>query len=193
MEEESFLWAVNRFYVEESMNASTKKVIWFGLAILAFGCVAAVRAQEKNEALGSGSLTALTEEVRQLRLAVEESIRSQTQTQALGVYLSAQQSRIVQVASRLDAVRRDVEAASDRSQAMATRMANIEDMLSRVTEPTERAALESENRQISRDQKRFSLQEQQARNRETELSQSLQIENDRWGDLIARLEQMIKK
>ena len=126
MEEESFLWAVNRFYVEKSMNSSTKKVIWFGLAILAFGCIAAVRGQEKNEALGGGSLTALTEEVRQLRLAVEESIRSQTQTQALGVYLSAQQSRIVQVASRLDAVRRDVEAASDRSQAMATRMANIE-------------------------------------------------------------------
>ena len=74
------------------MNASTKKVIWFGLTILAFGCIAAVRAQEKSEASAPGSLMALTEEVRQLRHAVEESMRSQTQTQALGVYLSAQQS-----------------------------------------------------------------------------------------------------
>ena len=86
------------------MNISTKKVIWFGLAILVFGCIAVVQRQEKNEALGGGSLTALTAEVRQLRLAVEESMRSQAQTQALGVYLSAQQSRILQVASRLDAV-----------------------------------------------------------------------------------------
>jgi len=159
---------------------------------LAVGCIAAVRAQE-NEALGPGSLTALTEEVRQLRHAVEESMRTQTQTQALGVNLSAQQSRIIQVSGQLDSAQRDLNAASERSQAMATRMARIEDMLSRVTEPPERTALENENRAISLERKRFSWQEQQARNREAELSQSLQLENDRWTDLIARLEQVIKR
>jgi predicted nucleic acid-binding Zn-ribbon protein len=143
--------------------------------------------------LGSGSLAGLTAEVRQLRLAVEESARNQTQTQALGVYLSVQQSRILQVASRLDAVRRDLGAATDHSQAIATRLASIEDMLSRVTDPKERAALEDQNRGMSLEQKRVSSQEQQARNRETELSQALQLENDRWTDLISRLEQLIKR
>jgi hypothetical protein len=192
MEEESFLLVVNLFYVEESMGASSKKVLWLGVTILAVGCIAAVRAQE-NEALGPGSLTALTEEVRQLRHAVEESMRTQTQTQALGVNLSAQQSRIIQVSGQLDSAQRDLNAASERSQAMATRMARIEDMLSRVTEPPERTALENANRAISLERKRFSWQEQQARNREAELSQSLQLENDRWTDLIARLEQVIKR
>ena len=173
------------------MNASAKRM--FGMTILALGCIAATPAQEKNEPLGAGSLTALTEEVRQLRHAVEESMRSQTQTQALGVYLSAQQSRILQVAGRLDSARRDLDSASDRAQGIATRMTSIEDMLSRVTEPSERAALESENRAMTLERKRFNLQEQQARNREAELSQSLQLENDRWTDLIARLEQVIKK
>jgi hypothetical protein len=193
MEEESFLWAVNRFYVEESMNASTKKVIWFGLAILAFGCIAAVRGQEKSEALAPGSLTALTEEVRQLRLAVEESMRSQTQTQTLGVYLSAQQSRIVQVASRLDVVRSELAGVSLASQSTATRLASNEDRLSQVTNPNERLALEDHIRQMTLEQKTLSLHEQQARNRETELSQALQLENDRWADLISRLEQLIKR
>jgi len=175
------------------MNASTKKVIWFGLTILAFGCIAAVRAQEKSEASAPGSLMALTEEVRQLRHAVEESMRSQTQTQALGVYLSAQQSRTLQVAGRLDMARRDVDSATDRSQGTATRLTNIEDRLSRVTDEKERLALEEENRSIALERKRISVQEQQSRNREAELSQALQLENDRWTDLIARLEQLIKR
>jgi hypothetical protein len=43
------------FYVEESMSVSTKKVVWFGLAILVFSCIAAVQAQEKNDALDTPS------------------------------------------------------------------------------------------------------------------------------------------
>jgi predicted nucleic acid-binding Zn-ribbon protein len=175
------------------MRASTKKVIWFGVTILAFGCIAAVRAQEKNQVLGGGSLTALTAEVRQLRLAVKDSIRSQTQTQALGVYLSAQQSRIVQVASRLDVVRRELDGASLASRSIATRLARTEERLSQVTDPKERLALEDQSRAMNLEQKTLSLHEQQARNRETELSQALQLENDRWADLISRLEQLIKR
>jgi predicted nucleic acid-binding Zn-ribbon protein len=175
------------------MNASAKKVIGFGLAILAFGCIAAVRAQEKSEALGGGSLTALTGEVRQLRLAVEESIRSQTQTQALGVYLSAQQNRIGQVASRLDVVRGQLDGVSLASGSIATRLASNEDRLSQVTDPKERLALEDQSRAMNLEQKTLNLHEQQARNREAELSQALQLENDRWADLISRLEQLIKR
>jgi hypothetical protein len=175
------------------MNSSTKKVIWFGLTIMAFGCIAAVRAQEKNEALGSGSLTALTGEVRQLRIAIEESMRSQTQAQALGVYLSAQQSRIVQLASRLDVTRRELDSKTDHSQNTATILSSIQDRLSRVTDEKERLRLEDENRAMTQEQKKISFQEQRIRTREAELSQALQIENDRWNDLVIRLEQGIKR
>ena len=70
---------------------------------------------------------------------------------------------------------------------------HIEDRLSRVTDEKERLALEEENRSIALERKRISVQEQQSRNREAELSQALQLENDRWTDLIARLEQLIKR
>jgi chromosome segregation ATPase len=170
-----------------------RRVTWLGVTILAFGCIAAVRAQQRDETLGAGSLAALTAEISQLRLAVEESTRNQTQTQALGVYLSAQQSRILQVANQLDRVRKDIDAASDRSQVLATQLTSFEDMLSQATEPPRRAELENRIRAVSSEQKRASLQEQQARNREAEISQALQLENARWSDLISRLEQLIKR
>ena len=70
-----------------------------GVALLVLGHVAIAGAQGKND-VPDGSMAALTSEVRQLRVAVEELTRSQTQTQALGVYLSVQQSRILQMATR---------------------------------------------------------------------------------------------
>jgi hypothetical protein len=70
-------------------------------AALCLGCCIVLLAQGGND---GGSLAALTSEVRQLRLAVEAATRSQTQTQALSVYLSVQQSRVLHVATRLDSV-----------------------------------------------------------------------------------------
>ena len=56
-----------------------------------------------------GSMASLTAELRQLREAVEALTKVQAQTQALGVYLSAQQSRLTQTAARVDAVQKDLE------------------------------------------------------------------------------------
>ena len=39
----------------------------------------------------------------------------------------------------------------------------------------------------------IAFQEQQARAREAELAQMLQTENNRWTDLISRLEQLIRR
>ena len=55
------------------------------VAALCLGFCIVLLAQRGNN---DGSLAALTSEVRQLRLAVEDATRSQTQTQALSVYLS---------------------------------------------------------------------------------------------------------
>jgi len=85
----------------------------------------ALLAQGRTEET-AGSLAALTAEVRQLRLAVEESARRQTQTQAISIYLAAQQSRMVQLSTRLDAVRKELgaaEAASAQFVSIATNMA----------------------------------------------------------------------
>ncbi len=90
-----------------------RKLAWAGAAAGSLSCGAAMLlAQAGTEHIDPGSLSALTSELHQLRTAVEEMIRTQTQTQALGVYLSVQQSRIVQAATRLDAVRKELEAVS---------------------------------------------------------------------------------
>jgi len=70
-----------------------------------------------------------------LRLAVEESTRSHTQTHALGVYRSVQQSRLVQAAGRLDAARRDLDEGTVRTKHLAVELTNNEDEASRSTKP----------------------------------------------------------
>ena len=176
------------------MSALARRLSWFGAAVLTVTCAAAVIAQGRNDGTEAGaSLGALTSELRQLRMAVEELTRSQTQTQALGVYLSVQQSRILQVVARLDLARKELETASIRSQKIATTLANLDDELPRVAEPQQRSQIEAAIRDLKYEQKSVGLHEQQAHSQETELSQALQQEESRWADLISRLEQLIKR
>jgi hypothetical protein len=106
------------------MSASARRLSWFGGTVLSVSCVAAVLAQGRSDGIeAAASLAPLTSELRRLRVAVEELGRNQTQTQALGVYLSVQQSRILELARRLDSARKDIETTITRSQeiTLATR------------------------------------------------------------------------
>src|SRR6187401_2394334 len=174
------------------MIAFHRRLSWSVVLVFAAGSAAVVLAQEKNDAT-NGSLAALTAEIRQLRVAVEESTRSQTQTQALGVYLSVQQSRILQGATRLESARKELDALSLRSREIASQLENFQGEIIRVTEPQRRAQLEDANQQLKSEQRHVVEQEQQARAREAELSQALQVEESRWTDLITRLEQLIRR
>jgi chromosome segregation ATPase len=140
-----------------------------------------------------GSLAGLTAEVRELRLAVQQLSQTQSQTQALGVYLSVQQSRVLQVSSQLDTARRELDGASQRVADTATRLADLEEQLPRVSDPMERRALQEATREMRREHATMSAQEQQARSRELELSQSLQTEESRWSALISRLEALTQR
>lgn len=150
-------------------------------------------AQEKADPLPPGSLASLTAEVHALRLAVEESTRSQTQTQALAVYLSAAQSRLVQVAGRLDAVRSELNAARAHSRELADSLANVQTQLAGNPQPEMRVQMQEMSRVLKQQADRASEQEQVISTRESELNQALQTEESRWADLISRLEQLIKK
>ena len=173
---------------------------WCTAAFLigAFGALAL--AQDRAERFdGSGSLAALTAEVRQLRLTIEELAKGQTQlakdqtqTQALAVYLSVQQSRILQVSTRLDATRADLEKAASRSRELTTALAGAEERFPQATGPEQRA-IEEALRTLKREQEETDLQHRQAASREAELFQMLQLEEARWTDLINRLDQVIEK
>src|SRR6266550_560915 len=79
--------------------------------IAVIGCGVVLARQQVGTADATGSLAALTAEVRLLRLSVEKGADSQTQVQAMTVYLSAQQSRLLQVSARADGLRKDLDAA----------------------------------------------------------------------------------
>ena len=175
------------------MHMSKRGAAAIAALILTAGGAATLLAQATDTGAGAGSLAALTSEIRQLRLAIEQSTRTQTQAQALGIFLSAQQNRILQVTTRLDAVRKEVDATTQRSTDHATRLARLEKALELVTDPNERTAIEDESRGLKLAIKTISAEEQQARVREAEMLQAWQQEEARWNDLIARLQEIVQR
>lgn len=139
---------------------------------------------------GDESMAALTAEVRQLRVAVEELARSQAETQALGMTLAAQQGRILQLTQQLDTVRKEIAAATAGSQGIEAQLAGFREEISRMTEPGARAGFESAMRGIEAERSRLELELQQARSRENDLSRQLALEESRWNDTLARMEQL---
>jgi chromosome segregation ATPase len=163
------------------------------LTVLALS-VGVVWAQGRSDGTdASGSLAALTTEVRQLRIAVQELARSQTQSQALGVYLSVQQNRLTQAAAQLDAARKDVEGSTLRLGELSSKAGELELALQRTVAPQEREAIEQMTGVTKREQSSAARQAQQAQTRYDELSQSVQLEESRWSDLVSRLEQLLKR
>jgi chromosome segregation ATPase len=141
---------------------------------------------------GDGSLAALTAEVRQLRLAVEELARSQSETQALGMYLSAQQGRLEQADQQLAAVREQIESSSGERQNIEERLTALLTEQASTTSSAKRADIEGAVNDFRREQGRIDRQLQQARSRESELVQELRSEETRWNELIARLEALAR-
>ena len=142
-------------------------------------------------ARADGSLAALTSEVRQLRLAVEELARSQSETQALTVYLSAQQSRMQQADQQLAAVRDQIASTTAVRQDLETRLARLLADQPRAS-PDRRAQLEDAINDVRSEQVRIDLQLQEARSRENDLSRVVQSEETRFNELINRLEQLAR-
>lgn len=153
------------------------------------------RARESLRAasdLPDGSLAALTAEVRQLRVAVEELARSQSETQALGVYLSAQQGRLQQADQQLDAARRELDSATAASQRIGVQLENLSAEQPRTLSPEKRAEIEDAIKALQFEQARVDRDLQQARSRESDLSQVVRSEETRWNELISRLEALAR-
>jgi hypothetical protein len=162
------------------------------MALAIAGGATVVLGQGRGEPT-DGSMAALTAEVRELRLAVQQFAQTQSQTQALGVYLSVQQSRILQVSSQLDTTRRELDGVSRQSSETTSRLAVLEEELPRTSDPTQRNAVQEAIREMRREQALAAAQEQQLRNRELELSQTMQTEESRWSSLLTRLESLTQR
>jgi len=141
---------------------------------------------------GDGSLAALTAEVRQLRGAVEDLARSQTRTQALGVYLSAQQGRLQQADAQLAAARQELDSATAVRDKIEAQLTELLAAQPRATLPEKRAEIEDAIKGMQSEQVRVDRTLQQAQRRESDLSEALRSEETRWNELIARLEALAR-
>jgi len=166
--------------------------VLIGGGVLAVIVGATVMAQEASLQPGN-SLVALTEEVRLLRMAVEKSTRTQTQLQGMSVYLTAQQSRLLQVGGRVDAIRRDLAAASRESRALAEQVTTLRTTVANETSAEMKAQVEAMLGPATREAARAAEYEQQLRSSEAEASADLQTELARWTDLTGRLDQLIRQ
>ena len=173
------------------MHISKRSAAAVAAGVMIAGCTVVVLAQASDA--GAGSLGELTAEIRQLRFAIEQSTRTQTQAQALGIFLSAQQTRIVQVTARLDTARRELEGIERRSAAYTRQLEQLEEVTPKTTDPNERIAREEQLRDAKLALKDIAGQEQQARARESEMLQMWQQEEARWNDLIGRLQQVVQR
>jgi hypothetical protein len=116
-------------------HRAARLLVPLGMLFAAASAVAWAQAQSIEPA---GSLSALIAEVRQLRQAVEESGRQQAQIQGLTVYLSAQQSRLMQVGAQLETVRKELASATERSQEFTNLLSSAQTEVARATTVEER-------------------------------------------------------
>ena len=139
-----------------------------------------------------GSLASLTGEVRQLRIAVERLTQTHVETQTLTGYLSAQQARVGQVSERLDAARKDVEVAFERSQQVEAQLSILAEDLARISDQSQRLVLDQAVNGTRAEKERLDQVLRQARDRESELLRELQLEQAQWNELVARAEQITR-
>lgn len=173
---------------------SVKTIRWtalLGAAVLAGGVVY-VRAQVQTS--DAPSLAAIASELRLLRQAVEKNTDTQTQIQALTAALSAQQSRLLQVSSRADERRKEVDSIAkqhaDVSQSIAT---NTNALAAGTLNPEVRNNVGELLKEMRAQEQKLAADETQARTTLAEADAAVQTELARWTDLMNRLDQLARR
>ena len=175
------------------MSMSTRKVaVLLGVLVVAGAVLGAARAQGLGQA-NDNSMAALTNEVRQLRLAVQDAGRSQTQMQALSISLTAQQSRLSQVSDRLDKTHAELAAVGVKAEGARRMIAEAQAEMGRATTVQERGHAGEMLELFKKQAQEFFDEENRLRAREAELTNQFRAEEQRWLELVARLEEIIKR
>ena len=132
-----------------------------------------------------GSIAALTAEVRQLRVAVQELARSQQEAQTFSATLLAQQNRVERAAEQLQNVREIVKGQTFQIDQIDSRLSSLSEELSLATNLDRRQNLERQIRQARQDKDGFESRLQRARVQESELLRALQTEQGQFDDLVS--------
>ena len=157
-----------------------------GLAVAAFVTLGASPQMPASD----DPMKALLSEVHALRLAMEQSASIAPRVQLTLARLNIEEQRITQLAAQLDQVRRELTGATSGSKMMADRLTDLERSIQMAPDDKTRKDLESEQVQVKRQQVMEAVHEQQLRTRENEATQFLSMEQARWTELNARLDEL---
>jgi hypothetical protein len=135
-------------------------------------------------------MTALIQEVRQLRMAMEHSAAVTPRVQLTLARLNIEEQRIAQLAAQFDRARQEVSIHTVTVQRLSGELEEAEKSLQTTTDEQRRRDFEVGINDLKRKMKLAASSEDAARTRETEAAQALTMEQNRWNDLNARLDEL---
>ncbi len=165
--------------------------LWRLFAIASSAVIAGITISAAQTATPSGSTNSpidqLLAEVRGLRAEVNQAASASVRAQLLVARLQLQEQRINVLAGQLAEVRRLITAAESGQTRMANQLKSLEDSSrSENLVPEQQKDIEMMKAQLAQTQR----EEQQLRMQETELSIQLTVEQGRWIDFNARLDEL---
>jgi chromosome segregation ATPase len=135
-------------------------------------------------------MTALIQEVRQLRMAMEHSAAVTPRVQLTLARLNIEEQRIAQLAAQFDRARQEVTIHTLTVGRLSGELEEAEESLQATTDQPRRVAFEADINELKRQLKSHAASQDAARARENDAAQALTIEQNRWNDLNARLDEL---
>ena len=173
----------------------TKAAVFGAIIGVAAAVLLSAQTRDGESVIGRELVT----EVRALRAVIERYAEGQIQTQTVTGLLDVQQRRLADVNTRLDVLRREVAGASEHMQRLTNELAAAERMSDSAL-MKQGVALEDSRREVenmrthARNQFETNTTNLQSlRTRESELLNQLSAEEARWNELIARLDQWLRR
>jgi chromosome segregation ATPase len=165
-----------------------------GLAVIVLAGAAwgTVRAQGPGQA-SSGQMAELISEVKLMRAALQEMATGQSQMQALGMQLNAQQARITQVSASLDAADAQLADVARRLKDVARKITNAKTLFGITPDPNQRATTGQLIDGLKQQSAELAREESQLRSRVSRLTSTLAAEEQRWQTLSSRLDALSRK
>ena len=169
------------------------------VAIICFGITTTPLAQSssKEGELSSSTvqddmqlLQALLDEVHKLRLAVQQSNINSHRTQIMIERIRIQQERVNSLSRELSDIRISLDDAKLNRPRMAERLKDMEARLNQEADQGFRAALESEYKEFKQTVEQQAIMEQQQHDREIQLTQALQVEQNKLEEFNSQLEEL---
>jgi hypothetical protein len=172
------------------MNRILLRISTLVLLCVVVTAAASGRAPAAQQAAAPDVMSALLQEVRGLRVAMEQSAAIAPRVQLTLSRLNIEEQRIAQLSSQVDHSRQELTSLGLSMSRMAEEVDHSEKQLTTTGDEKERRQIEIGIRDLKQQLKVTTAAEQAARTRENDAAQALAAEQSRWIELNTRLDEL---